>query len=104
MSALAASIDAVWEADLLTGTARSPGVEELKKRALAIRSAGTRLMPFWTAGDVECHAVGPSTRCFCGHSWSSHACERLSILTNLSVSMRSTRAVVSGCARAPCIM
>ena len=45
MSALAASIDAVWEADLLTGTARSPGVEELKKRALAIRSAGTRLMP-----------------------------------------------------------
>ena len=66
---MAASIDAVWEADLLTGTARSPGVEELKKRALAIRSAGTRLMPFWTAGDVECHAVGPSTRCFCGHSW-----------------------------------
>jgi len=93
MSALAASIDAVWEADLLTGTARSPGVEDLKKRALAIRSAGTRLMPFWTAGDVECHAVGPSTRCFCGHSWSSHAWYE----TGKTASTRQVRCRVDGC-------
>ena len=71
----AASVDAYFEANLLQGQASSPSYEELKRRALKIREDGSRLFVHWTspAAAVECQAVGPSTRCFCNHSWSSHA-------------------------------
>ena len=70
-----ASIDAYWEANLLTGQATHPRVEELTKKALDIKAKNERLFVYWTSpvAAVECQAVGPSTRCFCTHSYSSHA-------------------------------
>jgi len=71
----AASIDAYYEANLLMGQASKPSLEELTRRALAIKEAGTRLHVHWTsaAARTECQAIGPATRCFCNHSYSSHA-------------------------------
>ncbi len=67
---LAASVDAYYEANLLMGQAESPSLEELQARALAIRADRSRLFVFWrSAAGIDCHAVGPSTRCFCGHSY-----------------------------------
>ena len=71
--AAAQHIDAYAEAQLLTGTAQSPSVEELTRRALKIKEERSRLFVFWECGESECHAVGPHTRCACGHSYSSHA-------------------------------
>ena len=69
----AASIDAFSEGQLLTGEATSPSLEELQRRALVIHQQKKRLFVFFGTPDSECHAVGPATRCFCGHSYSSHA-------------------------------
>ena len=69
----AACIDAFSEGQLLTGEATSPSLEELKRRALVIHQQKKRLFVFFGTPDSECHAVGPATRCFCGHSYSSHA-------------------------------
>ena len=72
---LNAGIDAYYEAHLLTGEASSPSVEELTRRALKIREDNTRLFVHWTsdAAVEPCQAIGPATRCFCSHSYSSHA-------------------------------
>ena len=71
----AAGIDAYYEANLLTGQASSPSLEELTRRALKIKEDGERLYVHWTSpvAAIDCQAVGPATRCFCAHSWSSHA-------------------------------
>ena len=69
----AASIDAYAEGQLLTGQATSPSLEELTRRALLIHQQKKRLFVFWACRERECHAIGPATRCFCGHSYSSHA-------------------------------
>ena len=70
----AAAVDAYSERQLLMGSATQPPYEELEKRALRIYSDKTRLFVFWrSGGGVDCHAVGPNTRCFCEHSYSSHA-------------------------------
>ena len=70
-----ASIDAYFEANLLTGQASHPPLEELTRRALKIKDENSRLYVHWTsdAAGVECQAIGPATRCFCTHSYSSHA-------------------------------
>ena len=72
---LAAGVDAYYEASLLMGQASSPPLDELTAKALAIHDAGTRLFVHWTseAATTECQAIGPATRCFCDHSYSSHA-------------------------------
>ena len=71
----AASIDTYYEANLLTGEATSESVEQLTKKALAIKEKNERLFVYWTssAAAAECQAIGPATRCFCNHSYSSHA-------------------------------
>ena len=69
----AACIDAYAEGQLLTGQATSPSLEELTRRALAIHQQKKRLFVFFGTSECECHAVGPATRCFCSHSYSSHA-------------------------------
>ena len=69
----AAHIDAYAEGQLLMGQATSPSLDELTERALEIRKKQERLFVFWECGEFECHAVGPATRCFCNHSYSSHA-------------------------------
>jgi hypothetical protein len=71
----AASIDAYAEANLLMGQATHPSLEDLTQRALKIKERNERLYVHWTsaAAGVECQAVGPATRCFCTHSYSSHA-------------------------------
>ena len=68
-----ACIDAYAEGQLLTGEATSPSLEELTRRALVIHQQKKRLYVFFGTLESECHAVGPATRCFCGHSYSSHA-------------------------------
>ena len=70
-----ASIDAYFEANLLMGQASHPPLEELTKRALKIKEENARLFVHWTSpnAQTECNAVGPATRCFCSHSYSSHA-------------------------------
>ena len=74
MNVAAAGIDAYYEANLLTGQASAPHVDELTKRALKIHADGSRLYVHWrNASGTDCQAVGPATRCFCGHSYSSHA-------------------------------
>ena len=71
----AASIDTYYEANLLTGEATSESVEQLTKKALAIKEKNERLFVYWTSSSAaaECQAIGPATRCFCNHSYSSHA-------------------------------
>jgi hypothetical protein len=35
-----------------------------------IRAERSRLFVSWrSSAGIDCHAVGPSTRCFCGHSY-----------------------------------
>ena len=71
---MAASVDAAYEANLLTGQASHPSVEELTRRALEIKKDKARLFVFWSSPSAaECQAIGPATRCFCTHSYSSHA-------------------------------
>lgn len=71
---VAASVDAAFEASLLMGQASSPDLDELTRRALKIKADNSRLFVHWRCSEaVECKAVGPATRCFCGHSYSSHA-------------------------------
>ena len=84
-----AAIDAYAEAQLLTGQAASPSVEELTRRALKIKQERSRLFVFWECGEAECHAVGPHTRCSCGHSYSSHAW--------FETSTKKVRCRVDGC-------
>ena len=56
------------------GQATQPSLEELTRRALQIREKNERLFVYWTShAGIECQAVGPATRCFCEHSYSSHA-------------------------------
>ena len=71
----AAAIDSLYEANLLMGQANTPDLEELTRKALQIKSKGTRLYVYWTTpvARTECQAIGPATRCFCTHSYSSHA-------------------------------
>ena len=75
MPSHAAAIDAYYEANLLCGQATEPSLEELTRRALEIKERGDRLYVHWTSptAEVECQAIGPATRCFCGHSYSSHS-------------------------------
>ena len=70
----AAAIDSLYEANLLMGQANTPDLEELTRKALQIKSKGTRLYVYWTTpvARTECQAIGPATRCFCTHSYSSH--------------------------------
>eukprot|EP01065_Artemidia_motanka_P036028 TRINITY_DN43924_c0_g1_i1.p1 TRINITY_DN43924_c0_g1~~TRINITY_DN43924_c0_g1_i1.p1 ORF type:complete len:420 (+),score=94.61 TRINITY_DN43924_c0_g1_i1:72-1262(+) len=74
-------IDAYREYHLLVGEADGGATlpqreyDALRKRAQQIMEAGKRLYVYWradTTGD-DCYCVGPSSRCFCGHSYSSHA-------------------------------
>ncbi len=66
----AAAIDAYYDANLLMGQAHSPKLDDLTARALVIRAERSRLFTFWrSSAGIDCHAVGPSTRCFCGHSY-----------------------------------
>ena len=58
-----AAIDAYAEAQLLSGQAASPSVEELTRRALKIKQERSRLFVFWECGEAECHAVGPHASC-----------------------------------------
>ena len=71
----AASIDTYYEANLLTGEATSESVEQLTKKAPRIKEKNERLFVYWTSSSAaaECQAIGPATRCFCNHSYSSHA-------------------------------
>jgi hypothetical protein len=71
----AAAVDSFYEANLLMGQASTPDLEELTRKALQIKSQGTRLYVYWTApvARTECQTIGPATRCFCTHSYSSHA-------------------------------
>lgn len=57
----AASIDTYYEANLLTGEASSPSLEELTRRALKIKEDGERLFVHWTSpvAAIECQAIGP---------------------------------------------
>ena len=57
----AASIDAYYEANLLTGEASQPSLDELTKKALKIKDDGDRLFVHWTSpgAAVECQAIGP---------------------------------------------
>ncbi|KAL1530652.1 hypothetical protein AB1Y20_001552 [Prymnesium parvum] len=72
--AAAAAVDAFAERQLLMGEASEPAYEELARRARRIFDDHSRLFVFWRSRtNAECHAVGPSTRCFCTHSYSSHA-------------------------------
>ena len=73
MADAAASINAYAEAQFLTGQTTRPSLGELTRRALRIHQQRHRLFVFWECGGHECHAVGPATRCFCSHSYSSHA-------------------------------
>ena len=72
-------IDAYFEYDQLVGesdggVALSEKVyEALKRKAKA--SSADRLFCTWRskATGLDCVNVGPSTRCFCGHMYKSHA-------------------------------
>lgn len=61
----AASIDVYYEANLLTGEASQPSLDELTKKALKIKEDGDRLFVHWTspAAAVECQAIGPVRTC-----------------------------------------
>ena len=71
-----------------------PSYEELERRALKIHADKTRLFVFWRSSNgIDCHAVGPHTRCFCNHNWSSHAWYE----TGKTASTRQVRCRVDGC-------
>ena len=86
----AAAVDAFSDRSLLTGTATQPPYEELEKRALRIHAEKSRLFVFWrSSAGIDCNAVGPATRCFCTHSYSSHAW--------YETSTKQVRCRVAGC-------
>eukprot|EP00756_Hemistasia_phaeocysticola_P038609 Hpha_TRINITY_DN16771_c1_g6::TRINITY_DN16771_c1_g6_i1::g.75988::m.75988 len=74
-------IDAYQEYHLLVGEADGgralpqKDFDALRARAQSIIRSGKRLFVYWRNLETgeDCYCVGPSSRCFCGHSYSTHA-------------------------------
>ena len=72
-------VDSFWEYTRLVGDADGgtllPPEQYAVVKQLAAAAAANRLFPVWRClqTGVDCYSIGPDSRCFCGHSYKSHA-------------------------------